>query len=192
MATKKNSAAFDFLVESLKADKASAYADLKAKAEKKGLLVYPVMFGRAKTLLGLVKSAKRGRGKAAKAKAVTKAKRRSPKSKATAKKRGRPVGGGSKSGQVRALLARGMTAAEIAAKVGCTVGLVYNVKSKAGASGGAIRRGAGRSKKAASALQSVNDGSLEAIVQAVKSSGVETARLRKALERIRDVLESVL
>lgn len=55
-------------------------------------------------------------------------------------KRGRKPDASSKSGKIRALLASGMSAAEIAKKVGCTPALVYNVKAKAG---GAKKRGAG-------------------------------------------------
>ena len=116
MAAKKKNPAFEFLVTALKSDQAVAYADLKAKAEAKGLTIYPVMFGRAKAMLGLVKSAKRGQGKVAKAASKPVA------------KRGRPAGSGSKTKQVLALLRTGLSAAEIAKQVGCTVGLVYNVK----------------------------------------------------------------
>lgn len=70
MAAKTTAAGFQLLLEQLKANKGAAYADLKAKAEKKGLTVYPVMFGRAKAMLGLVKSAKRGEGKFAQASAA--------------------------------------------------------------------------------------------------------------------------
>src|SRR4029453_6392495 len=100
-------------MEALKANKGAAYSDLKRKAEEKGLTVYPIMFGRAKAVLGLVKSAKRGKGKAA-AKTV-----RATTAKATAKRGpGRPKGGGeSKSGRIRELLKTGMSAAEIAKMV---------------------------------------------------------------------------
>lgn len=58
---KKNVEGFAFLVKALEANKNAVYADVKAAAEKKGLTVFPVMFGRAKLKLGLVK---RGQGKA--------------------------------------------------------------------------------------------------------------------------------
>lgn len=67
-AKKKTAKGYELLVAELKKNKNAAYADLKAKAEKKGFVVYPVMFGRAKASLGLVKVAKYGSGKAAKKK----------------------------------------------------------------------------------------------------------------------------
>lgn len=173
MATKKSAAGFEFLVAALKAKKDAVYADLKAKADEKGVTVYPVMFGRAKALLGLVKSAKRGQGKVAKAKAAKSA------------ARGRSAEGSSKSGQVRALLRTGLSAAEIAKKVGCTVGLVYNVKSTSGAT---KKRGPGRPPRTTS---SPTAASLDSIVAMVKASSVEAERLRRAVAQIRAVLDSV-
>src|SRR5262245_55647832 len=101
---KPQSPAMEFLVSALKSNRKAAYADLKAKADAKKLEIYPIMFGRAQALLGIVKSAKRGQGKAAKAAAA----------KAGAGKRGRPVGSGtagSKSDRIRALLSSGLSAA---------------------------------------------------------------------------------
>lgn len=63
MATKKTAQGFEFLVAALRKNPKAEYAELKAKAEKKNLTIYPVMFGRAKAMLGLVKSKKRGQGK---------------------------------------------------------------------------------------------------------------------------------
>jgi len=180
MASKKTNAGYEFLVTSLKADKNAVYADLKSKAEKKGMTIYPVMYGRAKASLGLVKTAKRGQGKASKKGA--KVAQTSPQS------RGRPLESGSKSGQVRALLQSGMSAAEIAKKVGCTVALVYNVKSSSKSSGTATKRGPGRPKKEAS-VGSMD--SLSSIVDAVRASSRDTERMRRALEQIRTIIASV-
>src|SRR5262245_29759864 len=60
------------------------------------------------------------------------------------KKRRRQVGS-SKSDQVRALLATGMSAPDIAKKVGCSTNLVYVIKSTMKSKG---KRGAGRPAKA--------------------------------------------
>ena len=60
----------EFLIESLKKNKKASYADIKAKADEKKLKLFPIMFGRAQALLGIVKSAKRGQGKMAKARAA--------------------------------------------------------------------------------------------------------------------------
>ena len=69
MAAKKSNPAMDFIVDSLKQDRAAQYKDIAAAAAKKKITIYPIMFGRAQALLGIVKSAKRGEGKAARLKA---------------------------------------------------------------------------------------------------------------------------
>lgn len=84
-------------------------------------------------------------------------------------KRGRKPDASSKSGKIRALLASGMSTADIAKKVGCTPALVYNVKAKAG---GAKKRGPGRpaktkgTRKAAASISSASG--IEGILAAVK------------------------
>ena len=65
MPSKKAVAGMELIVAALRRNKNATYADIKASADKKGVSVYPIMFGRAKALLGLVKVAKRGQGKAA-------------------------------------------------------------------------------------------------------------------------------
>jgi hypothetical protein len=69
MAAKKSNPAMEFLVDTLKSDRNAVYAEVAATAAKKKLKVYPIMWGRAKALLGYVKVAPRGQGKMAKAKA---------------------------------------------------------------------------------------------------------------------------
>jgi hypothetical protein len=69
MAAKKGNPAMEFLVESLKNDRNAVYRDVAEAAVKKKLKVYPIMWGRAKALLGYVKVAPRGQGKMAKARA---------------------------------------------------------------------------------------------------------------------------
>ena len=59
----------EVILAALKRNKNAVYADVKAAADKKRVTVYPIMFGRAKALLGLVKVSKRGEGKAARKKA---------------------------------------------------------------------------------------------------------------------------
>ena len=70
MASKKNTEGLAFIVETLKNRKAATYAEIKEAAAKKGLTIWPVMFGRAQALLGHVKVAKRGEGKFARASAA--------------------------------------------------------------------------------------------------------------------------
>lgn len=60
----------DFIVEALKKDKNAVYADIHAAAGKRGMKIYPIMYGRAKALLGLVPVKPRGQGKARVAKAA--------------------------------------------------------------------------------------------------------------------------
>ena len=66
----KNTEGLAFIVEALKKNKSAAYADIREAAGKKGLTIWPVMFGRAQALLGHVKVAKRGEGKFARANAA--------------------------------------------------------------------------------------------------------------------------
>src|SRR5688572_5034575 len=165
-AQKQQSPAMEFLVASLKANPKAAYGDLKAKADEKKLKVFPIMFGRAQAMLGIVKSAKRGTGKVAKANAS--AKRGKAGAKAT---------GSSKSEQVRALLATGMSAADIAKKVGCSIPLVYMMKAAMGRNG---KRVPGRTRK----VPAAGMGGLASIVEAVKNTERERAQLRGALEQI--------
>lgn len=79
MAAKKSNPAMDFIVESLKSNKNAAYSEIKEAADKKKLKIFPIMFGRAQALLGIVKQAPRGQGKAAKAKAAASAGAGAPK-----------------------------------------------------------------------------------------------------------------
>ena len=180
----------EFLLDSLKKNKTAAYGDLKAKADEKKLKLFPIMFGRAQAILGIVKSAKRGQGKAkmaAKAKAA-----KATAGAAPAKRgRGRPTNASSKSGQVRALLGSGMSPNDIAAKVGCTVGLVYNIKSTSGMTGtrASGKRGPGRPRKVAAPAGV--DG-IASIVAMVQSGERERGKMRAALERIQAVLADVL
>ncbi len=70
MKAKKTSPAMAFIIDRLKKDRGAKYGDIAEGAKKKRLLIYPIMFGRAQALLGIVKSSPRGRGKAAQAKAA--------------------------------------------------------------------------------------------------------------------------
>src|SRR5262249_54712314 len=70
MAKQKNPAAMAHIVASLEKNRNASYADIKAAADKKALPIFPVMFGRAKLLLGHVEAAPRGTGKWARAKAA--------------------------------------------------------------------------------------------------------------------------
>jgi hypothetical protein len=181
----------------LKKDKTASYADLKAKADDKKLKVFPIMYGRAKALLGLVPMAKRGEGKMAQAKAA-----------GDAVRRGRPPGpaGGSKSAQIRELLDSGMSPDEIAKKVGATRGLVYAVRSKGGQAprrrprhvqitDSDSRPGRGLPRPSAAVRKTTAVGGLSAlgdIVAAVQNSERERTQMRATLEKIQALLADAL
>ncbi|MFT4843057.1 MAG: hypothetical protein ACI8UD_000757 [Planctomycetota bacterium] len=66
-APKRNgSPAFDFLVESLRAEPTLSYRELQTRSMANSYRVAPIMYGRAKALLGLVPVAPRGQGKSRK------------------------------------------------------------------------------------------------------------------------------
>ena len=77
------------------------------------------------------------------------------------------------------------SAADIAKKVGCTVNLVYVIKSKMGQAG---KRGPGRPSKVSTS--GMDD--LQGIVAAVKNTERERAQMRAALEKIQAVLADAL
>lgn len=195
MAAKKpQSPAMEFLLASLEKNPKATYAEIKAAADEKKLAVYPIMFGRAQAMLGIVKSAKRGQGKAAKAKSGGAAPATHGK---PAAKRGRPAAGSgtSKSDQIRELLKTGMAPADIAKKVGCSTNLVYVVKSTDGTGtrapgrprGEETKRGPGRPPKAAA----VAGNGLDSVISAVRQSEQEHAKLVAAIQRIRGILAEI-
>lgn len=71
--SRKGSPGFEFVVDRLRQEPAIVYADLKAEAAAHGFAIAPIMFGRAKALLGLVPVKARGDGKVARTKAAAKA-----------------------------------------------------------------------------------------------------------------------
>jgi hypothetical protein len=172
----------EFLVDSLKKNPKAAYGDLKAKADEKGLKLYPIMFGRAQLTLGIAKA---GKGQS-KARAAKKAK--AAPAAASTGQRGRKPDAGSKSGKIRDLLSTGMSATDIAKKVGCTPALVYNVKARMGG-GGAAKRGPGRPRMTTGGASL---GGFAGILDAVKNSERERAQMRAALEKIQALLADAL
>ena len=60
MSKDKPKPAMEFIVAFLKDNPTAAYAEVKAGAEQRGLQVFPIMFGRAQAMLGLVEVAPRG------------------------------------------------------------------------------------------------------------------------------------
>ena len=59
------------MLDALRDDNTLSYGDLKVRAEQRGHKIAPIMYGRAKALLGLVPVAARGEGKNRKATAHT-------------------------------------------------------------------------------------------------------------------------
>ena len=64
---RRGSAAFDFIVEELRRDAGISYGLLRDHAAARGFAIAPIMYGRAKAMLGLVPVKPRGSGKARKA-----------------------------------------------------------------------------------------------------------------------------
>lgn len=93
------------------------------------------------------------------------------------------------SGCIRELLSTGMTANEIAKKVGATTGHVYVVKSNMGKGKATAKRGPGRPRKVAAGTGM--DG-LEGILAAVKNSERDRVSMRAALEKIQGVIADAL
>ncbi len=124
MAAKKASPAFNYVVSRLKRNPGASYADIRAGAEAKGLQIYPIVFGRAQALLGIVKSAPRGQGKQRRAKR-------------------------------RAM--------------------------------GQVKRGPGRPPKRAASGDSLGQ-----LIDGLKDAQRDHTRLRAALERVRDILDTVV
>jgi hypothetical protein len=56
-ATKKPSASMAFAVAALKKDPSALFATIQASAQKKGLVMIPIIYGRAKRALGIAKPA---------------------------------------------------------------------------------------------------------------------------------------
>ncbi len=113
----------------------------------------------------------------------------------TKKRRGRKTDPSSKSGKIRGLLSSGLTAADIAKKVGCTVALVYNIKSKdAGGGTAKAKAGAkpGRKPGRKAAAPSIGGSDLGAILTAVKNAEIERLQMRAALEKISAVINDAL
>lgn len=70
---RKGSVAFEFLVAQLRAEPTLSYGDLRRRAEAEGHPIAPIMYGRAKAMLGLVPVKPRGSKKAAAAAAEAQA-----------------------------------------------------------------------------------------------------------------------
>lgn len=88
------------------------------------------------------------------------------------------------SSQVRDLLAKGLSTAEIVKEVGCKPGLVYVIRSKQGAT---KKRAATRRPGRAPAITG-----LDGILQAVQNSEREKQLLRTAIEKIRLVCDEAM
>ncbi|GDY01747.1 hypothetical protein LBMAG49_10760 [Planctomycetota bacterium] len=69
MAANKRSPTMDFIIDQLKKNKKISYAEVRGAAAAKDLKTFPIMFGRAQALLGIVKMSARGEGKVTRAKA---------------------------------------------------------------------------------------------------------------------------
>jgi hypothetical protein len=106
-------------------------------------------------------------------------------------KRGRQPDPSSKSGQIRELLGSGMSAGDIAKKLGCTPALVYNVKARLGGGGGK-KRGPGRPPKAKASSGGGGLDGLGGILEAVRNTEREREAMRSALEKIQALVSAAL
>jgi len=60
MVAKQPTPAMALILEQLRADPHASYASVRKHAEARGMKIYPIMYGRALALLGLVEVAPRG------------------------------------------------------------------------------------------------------------------------------------
>jgi len=106
------------------------------------------------------------------------------------KTRGRKPDANSTSGKIRAMLASGMEPSDIAKKLGCSASLIYNVKARMAGGGKKSGRGPGRPPKSGASAGSMNG--LAGIVEMVKKSEAERARLHGALTKMAAILREAL
>lgn len=71
MATKQGKLAFAFLTAYLAKHRKATFAEASEAAKQHGHKIWPISYGRAQVVTGIVKAAKRGTGRFAKAKTVT-------------------------------------------------------------------------------------------------------------------------
>ena len=64
--TQTGSSAFELILSFLRKKRGASFAEVRDAAAKKGHKIYPISYGRAQSLLGIVKSSPRGQGKSAK------------------------------------------------------------------------------------------------------------------------------
>jgi hypothetical protein len=190
----------EFLIDSLRSNRQASYAELQAKAHERHLKVFPILYGRAKAMLGISKA----ETEAVPASKAVPANKGVPASKAGGNEAHEPgpraAGWGSKSARIRELLDSGMNGPEIARQVGASTALVYAVKSSLGKT--AKRRasaprevpGPGRPPREVQreALRSGTLQGLDGVLDAIKHSERDRNRLRAALERLHAILEGGL
>ena len=85
-----------------------------------------------------------------------------------------------------------MSAAQIAKKVGCSVNLVYVIKSKSGLGVRRRKAGGGRKRKASPRRSTKASGDLGDLVASVREIQAERDRLQKAVQEIAAVLDRAL
>jgi hypothetical protein len=77
-AKKKGAEALELIRAILQKDRSASFAQVREQAERKGYTIYPIMYGRAQALEGIVKMRARGAKKAGKKKARAAATGRGP------------------------------------------------------------------------------------------------------------------
>jgi len=106
------------------------------------------------------------------------------------KTRGRKPDANSTSGKIRTMLASGMEPSDIAKNLGCSASLIYNVKALMAGGGKKSGRGPGRPPKSSTPAAAM--GGLAGIVEMVKKSEAERARLHGALTKMAAILREAL
>ena len=144
VAAKNKSESFDFVIGLLQKTPEIAYADVAAAAQKKGYKIYPIVYGRAKAKLGLVPTAPRGTGEAARA-------------------------------------------AKAAKKKAMKAGLAAPAAAAAAPAARAVRRNVVATTSASAGMAGI-----ESVISHVKASEAARERYKKALERIRAILEEAI
>jgi len=103
-------------------------------------------------------------------------------------RRGRPRGSGqSKSARVRELLGDGLSAPQIAERIGCSTNLVYVVKSNAKSANKHSKRGQGGNPARASSTTNLDEA-----IAGLQAIANERDHLARTLERVKELLDGLV
>ena len=174
---KEASPSFAFITDYLRANKKAPFAEVRDAAAKKGHAIYPVSYGKAQAMLGIVKMSKRGEGKAA----------RATKAKAAARggaagENGTPRRGPGRPRKVEAGAAGGAGAG------GPRRGPGRPRKNAATAPSGNGRRRGARAFGRAAGTGNGTTAALDSIAAEIRALAQERDQLRRTLEKLRELV----